>query len=67
LSGGALAVGLFNRGELASPISVTLKQLGVKKAHTIVNVWTGETVEAKDGTLTAAVPKHGVVLLRVTP
>jgi len=67
LSGGALAVGLFNRGELASPISVTLKQLGVKKAHGIVNVWTGETVEAKDGTLTAAVPKHGVVLLRITP
>jgi alpha-galactosidase len=66
LSGGALAVGLFNRGELASPISVTLKQLGVKKAHTITNVWTGETVEAKDGTLMASVPKHGVVLLRIT-
>jgi alpha-galactosidase len=67
LSGGALAVGLFNRGELASPISVALKQLGVKKARTIVNVWTGETVEAKDGTLIAVVPKHGVVLLRITP
>jgi len=67
LSGGALAVGLFNRGELASPISVTLKQLGVKKAHTITNVWTGETIEAKDGALMASVPKHGVVLLRITP
>jgi alpha-galactosidase len=67
LSGGALAVGLFNRGELVSPVSVTLKQLGVKKAHAIVNVWTGETVEAKDGMLTAMVPRHGVLLLRITP
>ncbi len=67
LSGGALAVGLFNRGELVSPVSVTLKQLGVEKAHTIVNVWTGEAVKAKDGTLSAVVPRHGVVLLRITP
>jgi len=67
LSGGDLAVGLFNRGELISPVSVTLKQLGVKKARTIVNVWTGATVEAKDGTLTAVIPRHGVLLLRITP
>jgi len=68
LSGGALAVGLFNRGELASPVSVSLVQLGVKKApHAIVNVWTGETVNVKNGKLMASVPKHGVVLLRITP
>ncbi len=67
LSGGALAVGLFNRGESVSPVTVTLKQLGVKKAHAIVNVWTGEAVDAKDGTLSAVVPRHGVVLLRITP
>jgi len=67
LAGGAIAVGLFNRGEMVSPVSVTLKELGVKKAREIVNVWTGEKVEAKDGSLTAVVPKHGVVLLRVAP
>jgi len=67
LAGGAMAVGLFNRGDLAEPVSVTLKQLGVNKVHEIVNVWTGKQVEAKDGSLTAMVPKHGVVLLRITP
>ena len=67
LAGGALAVGLFNRGGWESPMSVSLKELGVKKAREIVNVWTGEKVEAKDGGLTAVVPRHGVVLLRITP
>ena len=67
LAGGAVAVGLFNRGETVSPMSVTLKELGVKKAREIVNVWTGEKIEAKDGSLMAVVPRHGVVLLRVAP
>jgi len=66
LAGGALAVGLFNRGDWNQPVSVSLKELGVKKAREIVNVWTGEKVEVKDGGLTAVVPKHGVVLLRIT-
>jgi len=66
LAGGGLAVGLFNRGSWNQPVSVSLKELGVKKAKEIVNVWTGEKVVAKDGGLTAVVPKHGVVLLRIT-
>jgi len=66
LAGGALAVGLFNRGDWNQPVSVSLKELGVKKAREIVNVWTGEKVVAKDGGLTAVVPKHGVLLLRIT-
>jgi len=66
LAGGGLAVGLFNRGGWNQPMSVSLKELGVKKAREIVNVWTGEKVVAKDGSVTAVVPKHGVVLLRIT-
>jgi len=67
LSGGAVAVGLFNRGEDAATMSFELKELGVKKAHEILNVWTGEKIEAKDGKVTAVVPRHGVLLVRITP
>ncbi|MEO6923565.1 MAG: glycoside hydrolase family 27 protein, partial [Bryocella sp.] len=67
LSGGALAVALFNRGTLASPMSVTLKELGMKKPHSITDLWSGKTVEAKDGVITATAPRRGVVLLRIEP
>ena len=33
----------------------------------IFNVWTDASVEARDGVITAVVPRHGVVLLRITP
>ena len=65
LSGGALAVGMFNRGEDAEPMTASLSELGIKKHGAIVNVWTGESVNAKDGKLTFTVPRHGVVLLRI--
>jgi alpha-galactosidase len=67
LNGGALAVALFNRGETASTGIVTLKELGFKKPHSIINVWTNAPVEAKDGVITADIPRHGVMLLRITP
>jgi alpha-galactosidase len=67
LSGGAVAVGLFNRGDDATTMSFELKELGVKKAHEILNVWTGEKIEAKDGKVTGTLPRHGVLLLRITP
>ena len=67
LAGGGVAVGLFNRGESAAAMSVSLKEVGVKKAHEILNVWTGEKIDAKDGSVSAMVPRHGVLLLRITP
>jgi alpha-galactosidase len=67
LGGGAVAVGLFNRLTDSETISVTLKELGIKNPHEVVNVWTGTKVEAKGGVLSGVVPGHGVLLLRVTP
>jgi alpha-galactosidase len=60
-----LAFGLFNRGGDAEAISVTLKELGLHKAGSITDVWTGQKVEAKDGVITAMVPHHGVALFRI--
>jgi alpha-galactosidase len=67
LKGDAIAVGLFNRGETAAPISVSLRDLGLKKAREIVDAWTGEKVHEKKGGVRAVVPAHGVLLVVVTP
>jgi alpha-galactosidase len=67
LTGGAIAVGLFNRSDTASTASFSLAQVGLNKATEIRNVWTGEKIEAKDGVVAATIPKHGVLLVRITP
>ena len=67
LSGGAVAVGLFNRGTSATTMTVKLSDVGVAKAKTITDLWSGRAVVANGGAVTATVPMHGVVLLRVEP
>jgi len=67
LAGGALAVALFNRGDLPATSTVTLKELGMKKPHHIMDLWANTAITPKDGILTATVPARGVVLLRIEP
>ncbi len=69
LSGGAWAIGLFNRGTQANPIQISWSALGIHIAvgHTIVrNVWTHQIVSVSGNSYTANVPSHGVVLLRIS-
>jgi alpha-galactosidase len=63
---GGIAIALFNRGELAHPVSANLKELGVSRKGHLRDVWADKDVSYAD-TLTATVPKHGVVLLLVRP
>jgi alpha-galactosidase len=65
LSGGALAVGLFNRNNSWTDMSVSLKELGMGRAKDVMDVWTGKPVEVKDGVITLRIPKHGAALLRI--
>jgi len=67
LAGGALAIALFNRGDLPATSTVTLKELGMKKPHHIMDLWANTAITPKDGILTATVPARGVVLLRIEP
>ncbi|QMV19284.1 glycoside hydrolase family 27 protein [Granulicella sp. 5B5] len=67
LSGGAVAVGLFNRGTSPAEMSVKLSDVGMSSAGKITDLWSGKMVKAKDGEVKASVPVHGVVLLRVEP
>ncbi len=64
MSGGAKAVGLFNRGESASPMTLDLKSVGFGEGAKLHDIWAGKDVMATGGSYTAQVPMHGAVLLK---
>ena len=66
LSGGAIAVGLFNRAE--SPLSMTLhlSDIGASNDAKLRDLWAHKDVTATDGSYTVVVPRHGVVMLKVS-
>lgn len=66
LSGGAKAVGLFNRAETARPISLRLGTVGFGNEAKLLDLWAGKEVDAKNGVYRVVVPAHGAVMLRVS-
>ena len=66
MANGRIAIGLFNRGELAHNMNVNLHQLGVSRNAHVHDVWANADVPYRDAIATL-VPKHGVVLLLTTP
>ena len=65
LSGGAYAVGLFNRGAAARKIAVRWTDLKLKGRRKVRDLWAhADRGKVKDG-FAAEVPAHGVVMLRV--
>jgi alpha-galactosidase len=67
LSGGAAAVGLFNRSKADATMTLKLSDISMPSATKITDLWTGKPVAAKDGAITATVPMHGVLMLRIEP
>jgi alpha-galactosidase len=65
LAGGALAVGVFNRGAEAKTVALDWAELGLKRRRGLRDVWRGVDLDAAQDTLTLEVPAHGVVLLRL--
>ncbi len=65
LSDGSKAVGLFNRGDSASAITLDLKSLGFGDGAKLHDIWAGKDVMATGGSYTVQVPTHGAVLLKV--
>jgi len=63
----SIAVGLFNRGDQPAEISVKweMDDLGGKKLR-VRDLWKHQDVEASGDQYSATVPKHGVVLLKVS-
>jgi alpha-galactosidase len=66
LSGGAVAVVLFNETSQAATMTTSAAAVGAAGGRDqLVDLWSG-TVTTADGTIQATVPAHGAVLYRIT-
>lgn len=65
LADGSKAVGLFNRGEDAAPITVYFKDAGVGESATVRDLWARKDLGTFKNSFTAEVARHGVVMLRI--
>ena len=66
LSGGEIAVGLFNRRETSTLLSASWAELHLKGGrHEVWNLWSHSSPEKVRDQFSVQVPAHGVVLIRV--
>jgi alpha-galactosidase len=66
LSGGRVAVGLFNRSWSVRDVSVDLAMIGFKNGAMIRDVWKQQNVGHKSGVYSQSLPKHGSALLIIS-
>jgi len=67
LSDGSIAVGMFNRNAQPLRMSITWKSLGITgRTLQVRDLWAHKSMEVSSGDYTAEVPKHGVVMLKVS-
>jgi alpha-galactosidase len=65
LADGGKAVGLFNRGDTPVPMTLHFRDLGVKGAASVRDLWEHKDLGSMRDTFTATVPRHGVVMVKV--
>ncbi len=67
LSGGRVAVGLFNRSWSVRDVAVDLGQIGFPSGANLRDVWSQQDLGRHVGVFSGTVAKHGVMLLIVGP
>ena len=65
LEDGSLAVGLFNTGSEKDVISINSSQLGLKYKFSVRDLWRQKNLGIFEGSFSAEVPPHGVLLLKI--
>ena len=65
LADGTLAVGLFNRGDVAGTVRIDWPDLNLHGPQPVRDLWRQQDLAAAASGWEAAVPRHGVVLLRI--
>ena len=60
-----MAVGLFNRGLHAAQVTVQWEQLGLQGRQPVRDLWQRRDLGMMQDKLTATVPRHGAVLLKI--
>ena len=66
LSGGRVAVGLFNRSWSVRDVSVDLAEIGFRSGANMRDVWQGKDLGHQSGVFARTLPKHGAALLIVS-
>ncbi len=66
LEDGSVAIGLFNPGEKQSTVSVMWPAAGVTGQQRVRDLWRQRELGVFDGAFSAEVPRHGVVLVRLS-
>jgi alpha-galactosidase len=66
LADGSQAAGLFNRGESALKITLDFNKIGAPSSAKLRDLWQHKDLGTMQNSYTAEVPKHGVVLLKVS-
>jgi alpha-galactosidase len=64
---GSKAIGLCNRSEFEQVASVNWSDLGLTGKQNVRDLWRHKNLGAFTGKFEAKVPRHGVVLVRITP
>ena len=65
LEDGSKALGLFNLGEAEATISATWSDLGLSGKQQVRDLWRQRDLPAAEGKFQAAVPRHGVMLVKL--
>ncbi len=65
LSGGRMAVGLFNSGESPLPASANFSAVGFSQAVRVRNLWKRKELGVFEKSFKAMVPKHGVLMIEI--
>lgn len=63
LEGGSIAVGLFNRGWGAMPVTLKFRDVGFSNSAVVRDLWAQKDLGSFEEKYTAVVPQHGVVML----
>ena len=66
LEDGSKAVGLFNRGEAETEVVAKWSNLGVTGPQQVRDLWRQKDLGNSDGQFKAMVPRHGVVMVRLS-
>ena len=64
---GSKAVGLFNRGEEEATVTARWADLGLRGKQMVRDLWRQKDMATFDNEFSSAVPRHGVVLVRLRP
>lgn len=66
LEDGSKAIGLFNRGEFPLELAAAWPVIGIKGPHVARDLWRQRDIGLIDRSLSIKVPRHGVMLLKLT-